>query len=41
LLARLNAIPAKSKADGSLNAIAEKWLKLKRPVASFLQAPAA
>lgn len=41
LLARLNAILAKSKTDGSLNAIAEKWLKLKRPVSSFLQAPAA
>lgn len=36
LLERVNAIIAKSKKDGSLNNIAEKWMKLKRPVASFL-----
>jgi polar amino acid transport system substrate-binding protein len=36
LLERVNQIIEKAKADGSLNAIAEKWLKLKRPVASFL-----
>lgn len=36
LLERVNQIIDKAKHDGSLNAIAEKWLKLKRPVASFL-----
>lgn len=36
LTERLNAILAKSKQDGRLNAIAEKWLKLKRPVSSLL-----
>ncbi|CAN7222614.1 transporter substrate-binding domain-containing protein [Pseudoduganella sp. LjRoot289] len=36
LLERVNQIVEKAKQDGSLNAIAEKWLKLKRPVASFL-----
>lgn len=33
---RVNQIVAKAKKDGTLNAIAEKWLKLKRPVSSFL-----
>jgi polar amino acid transport system substrate-binding protein len=36
LLERVNQVIEKAKHDGSLNAIAEKWLKLKRPVASFL-----
>ncbi|MRV76650.1 transporter substrate-binding domain-containing protein [Duganella sp. FT92W] len=36
LLERVNHIIEKAKQDGSLNGIAEKWLKLKRPVASFL-----
>ena len=33
---RINQIVAKAKKDGTLNAIAEKWLKLKRPVSSLL-----
>lgn len=33
---RINQIVAKAKKDGSLNAIADKWLKLKQPVSSFL-----
>lgn len=36
LLERVNAIIAKSKTDGSLNRIAEKWMNIKRPVASLL-----
>jgi polar amino acid transport system substrate-binding protein len=36
LLERINAIVAKSKTDGSLNGIAEKWMKIKRPVSSLL-----
>ena len=36
LLERLNTVIAKSKKDGSLNLIAEKWMKIKRPVTSFL-----
>ena len=36
LLERVNTIIAKSKADGSLNRFGEKWMKMKRPVASFL-----
>lgn len=36
LLERVNAIIAKSKQDGGLNRIAEKWMKIKRPVSSFL-----
>jgi polar amino acid transport system substrate-binding protein len=36
LLERVNAIIAKSKADGSLNRIAEKWMNIKRPVTSLL-----
>lgn len=36
LLERINQILEKSKQDGSLNAIAQKWLKIKRPVSSFL-----
>jgi polar amino acid transport system substrate-binding protein len=33
---RINQIVAKAKKDGTLDAIAEKWLKLKRPVSSLL-----
>jgi polar amino acid transport system substrate-binding protein len=33
---KVNAIIEKAKADGSLNNIAQKWMKLKRPVTSFL-----
>lgn len=36
LMARINAIIAKSKTDGSLNRIAEKWLRTDRPVSSLL-----
>lgn len=36
LLERVNAIIAKSKTDGSLNRIAEKWMHIKRPVSSLL-----
>ena len=36
LLAQVNAILAKSKTDGSLNAIAQKWLKTTRQVTSLL-----
>ncbi len=36
LLEKVNQIIEKARHDGTLNAIAEKWMKLKRPVASFL-----
>lgn len=36
LLAQINAILAKSKEDGSLNTIAQKWLKTTRPVTALL-----
>ncbi|MES2262883.1 MAG: transporter substrate-binding domain-containing protein [Pseudomonadota bacterium] len=36
LLERVNAVLEKAKGDGSLNAIAGKWLKIKRPISSFL-----
>jgi polar amino acid transport system substrate-binding protein len=36
LMERINAIIAKSKTDGSLNGIAEKWMKMKRPVTTYL-----
>jgi polar amino acid transport system substrate-binding protein len=33
---RINQIVEKAKKDGTLNAIAKKWLKLNRPVSSLL-----
>jgi polar amino acid transport system substrate-binding protein len=36
LMERVNAAIEKSKKDGTLNGIAAKWMKLNRPVASFL-----
>lgn len=36
LLERVNAALAKAKKDGSLDALAKKWMKLSRPVSSFL-----
>lgn len=36
LMERVNAALAKAKKDGSLDAIAKKWLKMNKPVSSFL-----
>lgn len=36
LIERVNAALAKAKKDGSLDAIAKKWMKLSKPVSSFL-----
>jgi polar amino acid transport system substrate-binding protein len=36
LVERVNAALSKAKKDGSLDAIAKKWMKLNKPVSSFL-----